>query len=173
MKKIIIIILLGSAFLLVSAACQQSPTPPPGAEPTVRPTHPSEIGSSAVEQAEEQLEEISEEVEASPEPTAVALGESGVEMDIPIPEGAYKFQILRGGSSALYQVDMDIEELVSWYQDELLEFGWELDRPDQDLIGQMYSMLRENAAGDRLTINMQSNQVGGFITVTIQVFRGG
>lgn len=173
MKKIIVIILLGSALLFVSAACQQSPSSPPGAEPTVRPTHPSEIGSSVVEQAEEQLEEIQEEVEASPEPTEVPLNESGGATDIPIPEDAYKYQIMRGGSSATYQVDMDIDELVSWYQEELPKYGWELAGPPDSAIGAMGTMLRENEAGDRLTINMQANVNAGFVSVIIQVIRGG
>jgi len=34
-------------------------------------------------------------------------------------------------------------------------------------------MLRENTVGDRLTINMQANELGGFVSVTILVIRGG
>jgi hypothetical protein len=173
MKKIVVILLLGAALLLVATACQPNSTPPPGTEPTARPTHPSESNSSVVEQAEEAVELVPEEVEASPEPTAVPLNEAGAAMDIPIPEDAYKYQIMRGGSSASYQVEIDIEELVSWYQEELPKYGWELAGPPDSAIGAMGTMLRENASGDRLTINMQANQLGGFVSVTIQVIRSG
>ena len=101
------------------------------------------------------------------------LNESGTAADVPIPEDAYKFQSMRGGSSATYQVDMDIDELVSWYQEELPKFGWELAGPPDSAVGAMGTMLRENEAGDRLTINMQANVNAGFVSVIIQVIRGG
>jgi hypothetical protein len=173
MKKIVVILLLGAALLFVVTACQPNPTPPPGAEPTVRPTHPSEVNSSAVERAEEEIEEVSEDVVPDIEPTAVPLNESGTAADVPIPEEAYKYQSMRGGSSATYQVDMDIGELVSWYQEELPKYGWELAGPPDSAVGAMGTMLRENEAGDRLTINMQANVNAGFVSVIVQVIRGG
>jgi hypothetical protein len=33
----------------------------------------------------------------------------------------------------------------------------------------MATMLRENAEGDRITINMQANQLGGFVRISISV----
>jgi hypothetical protein len=175
MKKIAIILLLGAAFLLVMAACQPDPTPPPDSpsEPQVQPTFPSAGDSSAGEQAEEAVGEAVEEQEASPEPTEVPLDESGAATDIPVPEDAYKYQIMRKGSSASYQVDMTIEELVTWYQEELPKVGWEMAGPPDSGLGAIATMLRENEAGDRLTINMQANEVGGFVSVTIVVIRGG
>ena len=175
MKKIALLLLLGSALLLVTAACQPDPTPPPDvpAEPVVQPTHPSAGDSSAGEQVEESSGEVSETPDASPEPTEMPVDESGLALDIPIPEEAYKLQIMRKGSSATYQVDSTIEDVVSWYQEELPKVDWELAGPPDAAVGAIATMLRENTVGDRLTINMQANELGGFVSVTILVIRGG
>ena len=175
MKKIALLLMLGSALLLVTAACQPDPTPPPDApvEPVVQPTHPTGGDSSADEQVDESSGEVSEAPDATLEPTVMPVDEAGLAMDIPIPEDAYKIQIMRKGSSTTFQVDSTIEEVVSWYQEELPKVGWDFAGPPDSAVGAIATMLRENGVGDRLTINMQANELAGFVSITLLVIRGG
>jgi hypothetical protein len=175
MKKIALLLMLVSALLLVTAACQPDRTPPPDApaEPVVQPTHPTGGDSSAGEQVDESSGEVSEAPDANPEPTVVPVDDEGLATDIPIPEDAYKIQIMRKGSSTTFQVDSTIEEVVSWYQEELPKGGWEFAGPPDSAVGAIATMLRENSGGDRLTINMQSNELAGFVSITVVVIRGG
>jgi hypothetical protein len=173
MKKIALLLMLGTVFLLIASACQSKPAPSSGpAQADVQPTHPSAGGSSVEVQEEEAVGNDAEVVDARPEPTALSLSESGAASDIPVPDEAYKLQIMRKGNSVNFQVDSTIDEVVSWYQQELPKYGWELAGPPDSAIGAIATMLRENAAGDRMTLNMQSNDLGGFVSVTIQVLRG-
>ena len=173
MKKIAVLLLLAAVVLLVVAACQSSPSASGPAQPAVQPTHPSSNSKPSTSEPEEQVVSGDVEVvEASPEPTEVPIGESGAANDIPVPGEAYKLQIMRKGNSVNLQVDSTIEEVVSWYQQELPNYGWEMAGPPDSAIGAIATMLRENAAGDRITLNMQSNDLGGFVSVTIQVLRG-
>jgi hypothetical protein len=43
--------------------------------------------------------------------------------------------------------------------------------PPDNAIGSIGTMLRENAAGDRLAINMQANELGGFVILDISISR--
>ena len=174
-KKIALLLLLGSALLLFTTACQPDPTPPPDgpAEPVVQPTHPTAGDSSTGETVEEPSGEVPDVPDANPEPTEVSLDEAGLAEDIPIPDEAYKLQIMRKGSSATFQVDSTIEEVVSWYQEELPKVGWDFAGPPDSDVGAIATMLRENEGGDRLTINMQANELAGFVSVTVLVIRGG
>jgi hypothetical protein len=172
MKKIALLLMLGTVFLLIASACQSKPAPSSGpAQADVQPTHPSAAGSNVEVQKEEAVGNDAEVVDASPEPTALALSESGAASDIPIPEEAYKLQVMRKGNSVHFQIESTIDEVVGWYQQELPKYGWELAGPPDSAIGAMATMLRENAGSDRMTINMQANELGGFINITLQVSR--
>jgi hypothetical protein len=97
-------------------------------------------------------------------------GPPGVPEDIPIAEGAYKLQVARNGANVNYQVDGVIDDVVAFYQQMLPEQGWtEVTNPDT--VGSIAILLRENEAGDRVSINMQKNEVGGFVVVSISVTR--
>jgi len=89
--------------------------------------------------------------------------------DVPIVDGAY--QVQKGKSSIIYQVDGSIEDVVAFYQTELPNYGWELSGPPDNAIGAIATMLRENANEDLLAINMQYNNVGDFVRVTITLSR--
>lgn len=102
-------------------------------------------------------------------PVKPVVGE--VPEDVPVMEDAYDLQAGRRGNTVVYQVDATIEDVVSFYQEELPKFGWELAGPPDSAIGAIATMLRENSAGDRLAINMQSNELGGFVTLTITIDR--
>ncbi len=98
---------------------------------------------------------------------------AGPAEDTPIPDGAYDVQVSRGGASIHFQIDGAIEDVVTYYQDVLPDFEWELAGPPDNAIGSIATMLRENEIGDRLAINMQANELGGFVQVTITVSRAG
>ena len=89
--------------------------------------------------------------------------------DVPIMNEAY--QVQKGSKTIIYQVDGNIEEVVTYYQDELPNYEWEMARPPDTAVGAIATMLRENAAGDRLAINMQANELGGFVRVNITISR--
>lgn len=126
---------------------------------------------------------IESSVEVQVTPTPVVEPEPGedtqpieperyeVPEDVPIMEGANKLQVVRKGTNVVYQVDGTVQDLVSFYQDELPNYGWEMAGPPDSAIGAIATMLRENAAGERLAINMQANEVGGFVRLTITIAR--
>ena len=171
MKKIALFLLLGVVLLLEITACQPDSTPPSDA-PVIKKTHPSEAGSVAVDQPEEPTEQaVLEQEPGDVESTAVPMDDSGIATDIPIPEEAYKVQSMRKGSSVSYQVDGEVTDVVTWYQEILPQYGWEMAGPPDSAIGSIATMLRENADGERLTINMQANEAAGFVSIIIQVMR--
>lgn len=95
-----------------------------------------------------------------------------VPADIPVMEAAYQLQAGTSGKNVVYQIDTDIQEVLAFYQEELPQFGWELSGPPDNAIGSIGTMLRVNAEGDQLAINMQANQLGGFVKLTITIARG-
>lgn len=105
------------------------------------------------------------------EPPPVVEDSGGVPDDVPVMDGAYQLQATRSGKNVIYQVDASVEEVVAFYQEELPQFEWEMAGPPDNAIGSIGTMLRENAAGDRLTINMQGNDLGGFVRLIISVSR--
>lgn len=98
-----------------------------------------------------------------------ATGPEGFREDVPIMEGARQLQIRGGGGNVTYEVDADIETAVEFYMEELARLGWEETNSPDAAVGSMATMLRENAEGDRITINMQANQLGGFVRISISV----
>lgn len=126
---------------------------------------------------------IESTVEVQATPTPVVETEPGEEAqpvvpvkstypeDVPIMEGAYQLQAARKGTNVLYQIDATVDEVVTYYQNELPNFGWEMAGPPDNAVGAIATMLRENEAGDRLAINMQANELGGFVRLTITISR--
>jgi hypothetical protein len=86
-------------------------------------------------------------------------------------EGYTNLQVTSGGNNIKYQVDGEIDDVVSYYQEQLPNYGWEsVGNPDTQA-GKIASMLRKNEAEDRISINMQHNELGGFVVVTITIAR--
>lgn len=110
----------------------------------------------------------SESVEEPPPDVDVT---GGVPADIPVMDGAYRLQAGRSGKNVNYQIDATVEDVIGFYQEELPKFAWEMAGPPDNAIGSIGTMLRENAAGDRLAINMQANELGGFVILDISISR--
>ncbi len=111
------------------------------------------------------------ETEPGEEAQPVEPAKSTYPEDVPIMEGAYQLQAARKGTNVLYQIDATVDEVVTYYQNELPNFGWEMAGPPDNAVGAIATMLRENEAGDRLAINMQANELGGFVRLTITISR--
>jgi hypothetical protein len=115
--------------------------------------------------------------EAAPEPVedqepAPVVEEEGNRLDdVPIMESGYQVQKGRSGKNVVYQVDASIEDVVTYYQEQLPNFDWEMAGPPDNAVASIATMLRENAAGDRLAINMQANELGGFVRINITISR--
>lgn len=146
-------------FVLLTAACAPKAVPHP---PTITPAQP------AAQPVEGQGGEPTPETTAV-EPTPTAKG--GVPADVPIMDGAYKLQVMRSGTTIIYQVDVSIDVAVKFYQDAFPRHGWETAGSPDTAVGQIATLLRKNAQDDRLTVNMQGNDVGGFVKITISIGR--
>lgn len=91
--------------------------------------------------------------------------------DLPIMDGAYNLDIISDGSNVNFQIDGDIDTVLTYYQTMLPDFGWMETRSPDSAIGSIGTMARENEAGDKLSLNMQYNQNGPFVIVQIALVR--
>lgn len=149
-------------FALLAAACAPSAASTP--QETQEPAQPTAAGGDEPEPT------AGGEESAATQPQA-AISPEGAREDIPIMESAREVQVLRGGRTITYSVDADIDTVVNFYQEELPKHGWELAGPPDSALASIATMLRENESGDRMTINLQENQLGGFVRVNISVVR--
>jgi hypothetical protein len=123
-----------------------------------QPAQPEDNSSSEVDQQPEQ-------------PPAPSSPQGGIPEDVPIIEGASNIQSSRTGDFITYQINTDIDEMVQYYQDELPNLGWEMHGPPDNAVGAIATMSRKNEAGDTLLINMQFNEIGGFVIMQITLSR--
>lgn len=145
--------------LILSSACLPQSTP----RPQITLSTP-DSGLGTIEGTPESGDDVETQVVL---PTA----RPGAPPDVPIMEGAYRLQIMRDGRNIIFQIDTDIETVVGYYQQQLPFYGWEMAGAPDSVVSSIASMLRENANEDRLTLNLQENKKGGFVTVTIAVVR--
>jgi len=61
--------------------------------------------------------------------------------------------------------------VVGFYQDQLANYGWESVGNPDTVVARIATLLRTNEVDDRLSINMQHNELGGFVVVTITIAR--
>jgi hypothetical protein len=155
-----ILLIFGILILLFAAACS----------PSSGPVEEGEVTQEVVtEQAPLEIEEG--EAPAETEVASAPVSPAGVPEDVPIMEGATNLQVTRGGTNIKYQVDGVIDDVVRFYQEQLPNFGWESAGNPDTQAGKIASMLRINEAGDRISINMQHNELGGFVVVTVTLAR--
>ena len=133
-----------------------------GIEPTEVP--PTEISD---EEPADQTDPGSEVEE--PPPDANTSGQ--VPEDVPIMDGAYELQANPSGKNVVYTIDSTVEDVVLYYQEVLADYGWDIAGPADTAVGSIGTMLRENTNGDRLAINLQGNEVGGFVRLNITIHR--
>jgi hypothetical protein len=152
--------------LLVSACRPAFQTPPPsqftGGE---SPTATTDSGSEPVTGSE------TEEGGAEELPTETT-GDSRIPEDVPLPEGYYDENISRDGGQLVFKVAGTASDVVSFYQELLPQYGWELSASQDTSVGNTALLYRTNEQGDRLSINMQYNPNAQFTVVTLVVTRG-
>lgn len=178
MRKEFRLVLWGVFVLMIILSVSCSPSPagsPVGAEPA-EPEVEEPAAGVAEEPAAEVAEEAGgEETEAPVEEAGtggeVPVSDNGVPADIPVPENAYQLQVVRNGQIVSYQVDGSIDDIVTFYTDTLPGFGWEKTNSPDTVVAALASLLRENEAGDNMSISMQANELGGFVRITISVNR--
>jgi hypothetical protein len=129
--------------------------------------------TSEPQPVEDTSPDAGEELDAEPEAEPVEPEEESGGNDVPIMDTAANLQESVSGTNITYQVEATIEEVVTFYQEELPGYGWEMAGPPDNAVGFIATMLRENSAGDRLAINMQFNELGGFVFLTISISRAG
>ncbi len=164
MKRYIVFVGLLAVLALVLTACGGG-----AASPTAAPQGGGEEGSAVTTAPPSSGGEAAEPTQQEAPTTAPPVNEQPV--DVPVIDGAYDLSIERGGTQMRYKVDNDVQSVVDYYHSVLPGLGWEIKGPPDSVVGNIASMLRENEAGDRLSINMQYNPNAQFTVVTIAISR--
>jgi hypothetical protein len=103
----------------------------------------------------------------SPAPTKAPLG---VPEDVPVMPDAYELQI-PNEVTVYYKVDLPLKDVVTFYNEELPNYGWEQPKIPDSALGAMAQMARSKSDGDRITLSIQNNPVGEFTIVQISLTR--
>lgn len=161
--KLVRLFLLFSTLLLslsLLVACGSATEAPVEQQPqeNVVETSPAEVSNQTPEE-----ETALTETEQSDEPA--------IPEDVPIMENNRDFQATADFTNISYVVDLKVADVVTWYQAELPNYGWELSRAPDSALATIANMSRINANNDRLTISLQHNPVGEFTVVRIVVVR--
>ena len=109
---------------------------------------------------------------ADNKPDADTVGDEWPE-DVPLPPDAYDIDVARNSSQLTFKLPGNIETTMAYLQEELPAYGWETEVTPDSAVGAMATMLRENAEGHRMSINVQYNQLGDFVTITMAIVREG
>ena len=154
MTKVSLLITSVLAISILLVACGGGKTASPVAEtPSGGGVTPSETGTTP-----------------SAETTAVSTPASGVPDDVPVMPDAYDLQA-SNGLHVIYKVDVKINDVVTFYQQELPNYGWENVTNPDSAVGSMAQMTRMNSAGDRISFSIQYNPVGEFCIVEMYLTR--
>jgi hypothetical protein len=137
----------------------------------------SDLNINSGESAEAVVETTDQE--QIPEESEVQSGNSGenstiedkLPEDLPIMPGYRKLAVTSDGSNISYEVDGNIDDVVTYYQGELSNLGWEMTRSPDNAYGAFGSIIRINEKGDRVTFSLQYNSVGEFVVVRIFLLR--
>jgi hypothetical protein len=154
-------------FALLFSACVPAASTPP----------PSEISGGNTQPAAAATSSGGESGTGGEAPAAPSGGETGsgssqqIPEDIPVPDGAYDQNINTSVGQMDFKVAGDAASTLAFYQDNLPQDGWELLGAEDTAVGNTALMLRTNAHGDRLSINLQYNPNGSFTVVTLYLNR--
>lgn len=94
----------------------------------------------------------------------------GIADDVPIMPDAYGLEI-PNGLNVTYRVDLQIKDVVAFYQQELPTKGWDQPANPDSVVGSMAQMARTKTNGDRITFSIQYNPIGEFTIVQIYLTR--
>jgi len=114
---------------------------------------------------------VTQETTTSDEVTENPADEpSGVPEDIPIIPDAYELQA-PDKLNISYKVDKTIADVVAFYQQEFENYGWNVPKNPDTVVGNMAQLARSNDAGDRVILSLQYNPIGEFTIVQISITR--
>ena len=91
--------------------------------------------------------------------------------DVPVLDGAYNLDVIRGGTQIDYTVDTDVETAMALLQEALTALGWMETRSPDTAMGNIGLMTRANEAKDTLSVNLSYNGNGGFTNISIAISR--
>lgn len=162
--KLLYLIGVVLTLVLVLAACSPQPVTPPPSEFNSGQEQITDDGAAA----EPESQEVGTGGEEAPvdQPDVAEDGTPQVAEDIPVPQGAYDFDISGSGQQVIYKVGGQTQQVVDFYTQGLEEFGW-------SMVGRDFAdsnkalMVRQKENGDRLSINMQYNPNADFTVVTL------
>lgn len=157
--KIRLFVVLNLMLLTLLSACAPAApaTPKPTDAPLVAADNPTAVPESNGATA--------------PEKTGPVLGDNGVPTDMPLPQDYYDLKVARNGTQITYKINAEVQTAVDFYHNQLEPLGWEIKGPLDSVVGNIATMLRQNEAGDRASINMQYNPNGSFTVITISINR--
>jgi hypothetical protein len=116
--------------------------------------------------------QVSEENDIQPsESNETGTEEDNVPEDVPIMPGYRKLSLTSDASNISYEVDGTIDEVVTFYQEELANLGWEMSRSPDKTYSAFGTLSREKESGDRITISLQFNPIGEFVVVRLVILR--
>jgi len=100
-------------------------------------------------------------------PTKAPLG---VPEDVPILPDAYDLKV-PNEFTIYYKVDLPLQDVVTFYNEELPNYGWDEPKYPDSAVGAMAQMARSKPDKDRITFSIQFNPVGEFTVVQISLTR--
>lgn len=95
---------------------------------------------------------------------------SGVPEDVPIYPDSTDVQVANQNNVA-YKANASIEDVGTFYQTELPNYGWDISNNPDSIVGNMAQISRSNANGDRIALSLQYNPVGEFTVIQIYITR--
>jgi len=107
---------------------------------------------------------------STPQPVVATSAPAGVPEDVPVMPDAYDLQV-PNQLNLTYKVDLQIKDVVAFYQQELPTAGWDQPGNPDSVVGSMAQMARSKANGDRITFSIQYNPIGEFTIVQIFITR--
>ncbi len=148
-KKVLFIIITILIVGLLSAACSK---PQATTAPAVNPSTTEATGA------------------VTAPPVVVTQPPATVPEDVPIMKDAYDLEV-PNSLNVLYKVNLQIKDVVAFYQTELPNSGWDKTNNPDSVVGSMAQLSRSKENGDRLTFSLQYNPVGEFTIVQIYITR--
>jgi len=107
----------------------------------------------------------------SDQETSVPVKEPlGVPEDVPIMPDAYELKV-PNEFTIYYKVNIPLQDVVTFYNEELPNYGWDEPKYPDSAVGAMAQMARSKPDKDRITFSIQYNPVGEFTVVQISLTR--
>jgi hypothetical protein len=118
-----------------------------------------------------QNQTVTQQESTTVQETSVPTNEPlGVPEDVPVMPDAYDLQI-PNEFTIYYKVALPLQDVVTFYNEELPNYGWQQPKHPDSAVGAMAQMARSKENGDRITFSIQYNPVGEFTVVQISLTR--